>query len=762
MSYAPDQQDRADARRFLVEGDTCWRVVRANRAAALIDAAAYFQALRSSLLKARRSVFILGWELNSRTCFEGLERKSDRAPRDLGPFLRWLLRHNRKLRIRILLWDYSVFYAAQRELFPKLIFGWRKPRRVDIVLDSHLPLGASHHEKLVVIDDSIAFCGGIDLTTRRWDTPEHDPTNPRRCDPSHKPYTPFHDVQMVVDGDAAAALGQRARERWEHAGEEPLEPVSPAGGDAWPTGVAPDFVDVPVGISRTLGAEEHTREIREVERSLVAAIERAESFVYIENQYITARAAAEALLARMRSNPALRALVVTTREPGGWLEAETMGTGRQNFMAMFEEPHIRRRIAFMSPVVRAADAPSSALAQAQRVVRTGSGPERKAAKKAAEGDRPLPPSEPPPPEGSGPDDVSINVHAKVLVVDDALLHVGSANLNNRSMGFDTECDLGFEAVTPEHSAAIARIRNRLIAEHTGTDEAAVAAALQSSEPMEEILRRINSPGRWLEPLAREDVAPTAEIVVQLGDPERAVTVDRFVDEILGLKSRRRELRWAAIALAAVAAGALAWGVWKVLPGEGAAIVDRVSVAIEALRGEPWAIPVVLIVFMLGSLVAFPITVLIGTTILTFDPLPGFTAAALGTMLGAVVTFVVGRLLGRRALRKMFGERVDQLEHHLKGRGVIAVALIRKVPVAPFTIVNMLIGASGLHLREFVAGTALGMIPGIAAFTIVGDRLADVWRDPNPVNVSLVIGAVVIWIGVVLGMQRLVNRYSRRK
>src|SRR5215831_6078895 len=277
---------------LLVEGDTCWRKVHAPRAAVLIDAAEYFEALRESLLRAERSIFILGWELHSRTCLHGDDDGKRRSTTELGKLLRRMLRHRRELEIRILLWDHSLFFAAQRELFPRWMFGWRKRRRVEVRLDDRLPLGAAHHEKLVVIDDAVAYCGGIDLTLRRWDTPEHRPIEPRRCDPQNRPYIPVHDVQMVVDGEAAAALGQRARERWESAGGAPLPPPEPRG-DPWPRGVEPEFVDADVGVIRTAGAlEVKEDEVREGERSIVEAVERAERLVYIENQYVTARVVA--------------------------------------------------------------------------------------------------------------------------------------------------------------------------------------------------------------------------------------------------------------------------------------------------------------------------------------------------------------------------------------------------------------------------------------------------------------------------------------
>jgi uncharacterized membrane protein YdjX (TVP38/TMEM64 family) len=187
----------------------------------------------------------------------------------------------------------------------------------------------------------------------------------------------------------------------------------------------------------------------------------------------------------------------------------------------------------------------------------------------------------------------------------------------------------------------------------------------------------------------------------------------------------------------------------------------VSASISALRANPWRVPLVLAAFVLGSVVSFPILALIGATVVALGPLPGFVCAAVGSMLAASATFAIGRAIGRRPLRRWLGRRAQLLERQLEGRGIVTVALIRKVPIAPFTIVNMLIGASGLPFREFIAGTAIGMLPGIAIFALVGDRAVEVWRNPTPLNVTLIAAAVVLWIGVVLGLQRLMNRYAKR-
>src|SRR5262245_20353651 len=175
-------KEQREPESLLVEGETCWRRAHAARAAVLIDAASYFEALRSSLLAAQRSVLIVGWELHSRTRLEGARKPTDGAPVELGKLLRFLLKRRKELELKILLWTHPVVYSVNRELFPRWIFWPREPDRVEIVLDSHLPAGASHHEKLVIIDDDVAYCGGVDLTVRRWDIAAHHPDEPRRRD----------------------------------------------------------------------------------------------------------------------------------------------------------------------------------------------------------------------------------------------------------------------------------------------------------------------------------------------------------------------------------------------------------------------------------------------------------------------------------------------------------------------------------------------------------------------------------------------------
>ena len=147
----------------------------------------------------------------------------DGPPAVLGEFLNYITRRRRGLHVYILNWDYPMVFGTDRE-FPPIygLGGWTPGRRVHMRYDDTHPVGASQHQKVVVIDDALAFNGGIDLTVRRWDCCDHAPDDPRRT-AYDEPYPPFHDTMIAVDGDAARRLGELARERWRLATGPALE-----------------------------------------------------------------------------------------------------------------------------------------------------------------------------------------------------------------------------------------------------------------------------------------------------------------------------------------------------------------------------------------------------------------------------------------------------------------------------------------------------------------------------------------------------------
>ena len=193
---------------LLSEDQNCWKIARANRAALIVDGEDYFRAIRDTVREARKSVFIIGWDIHSELRLVR-ESTDDPFPVELGSCLDELARRSSDVRIHVLNWDFSMIYTMEREFFPTYKLRWKSHKRVRFCLDSEHPVGGSQHQKLVVIDDRLAFCGGIDLGKWRWDTQRHQVDDERRVDPDGKPYPPFHDMQMVVDGQAARACLDR-------------------------------------------------------------------------------------------------------------------------------------------------------------------------------------------------------------------------------------------------------------------------------------------------------------------------------------------------------------------------------------------------------------------------------------------------------------------------------------------------------------------------------------------------------------------------
>ncbi|MET0674893.1 MAG: phospholipase, partial [Bradyrhizobium sp.] len=305
---------------ILIPGDTVWRRCKAGRLAILNDAAAYFSALRQALLLATEQVYILGWDTHSLTRLVGPSGKADDDyPEELGAFLKALLNARPELRINILSWNFPALYAAEREWNSTARFTEHAPDRLRFCFDSSLPLGSAQHQKIVVIDGAIAFSGGLDLTIRRWDTSAHKACDPLRTDPDGKPYPPFHDVQCMVDGEAAAGLAELAERRWRAAGCT-VEKTAAVTGERWPASVPVQSRAMTTGIARTEIATATETGVNEVARLFAASINAADRFIYIENQFTSAIDIAHLLAQRMLDVPQLRVLIVTPKLHSSWFE----------------------------------------------------------------------------------------------------------------------------------------------------------------------------------------------------------------------------------------------------------------------------------------------------------------------------------------------------------------------------------------------------------------------------------------------------------
>ncbi len=662
--------------------------------------------------RAQRSIHIVGWDIDSRTRLVGEDCEAhDGLPATLVDFLNALVQRNPDLVVHLLLWDFSVLYALEREFLPQVSLGWSTPNQVRFCLDHTLPVGSSQHQKIVVVDDAVAFSGGLDLTIRRWDTPDHKLHNAARVDPGGVAYRPFHDVQMVVDGDAARALAELTRERWRQASCSEPVPVEPTG-DPWPQSVQPDFANVDVGIARTQPRSSHHRgEVREVEKLFLDSIEAAERTIYIENQFLTSQPIAEKLAQRLKRKRKLEAVIVAPSTAHSWIEARTMRNGRIRFRDILEQAGISDRYRLVYPEVR-----------------------------------------------SGSETTDTMVHSKVMIVDDRLLRIGSANLNNRSMGTDTECDIAIEARNAADRAAILRVRNGLLAEHCGADLVDVEELLEETGSLVAVTDILSRRGHALRPIDDgepdpEEIATTIEEVADPPRPLRPQTLLHRTGERLSAMAGSPLFKFAMVGLALLVL-TLAW---RFTPLAEYSRPDEVRAALERMSGSGWAPVMVPAIFVAGGMIAFPLTIMIAATAAAFGPVFGTGYSVVGALLSALASYGIGAALGREPLRKLLGARAERIRDRVRRQGMIAVMAIRLVPIAPFTVVNVAMGASEIRLVDYVAGTLLGLAPGLFVMAALGHEIVRVLADPSAYEIALLAGAVALWIGLSFGVQFLLAR-----
>jgi len=461
------------------ESSSVWRFAKVDRAAVLIDAADYFAAMQEAMLKARYRIFLVGWDFDTRIHLAEGRRWwqrgfSEEYPVRLGSFISWVVRHRPTLEIRMLKWSFGIFKFVVRGSMWWDLARWARHRRIDFKFDSAHPTGCSHHQKIAVLDNSLAVCGGIDMTVKRWDTRDHNEEEPLRKTPRGTAYEPWHDATMMMEGEIADALSDLGRDRWIRAGGTPLLPIQRSDHSLWPDGLEPTFENVEVGIARTRAAYRDWDKVDEIETLFVEHIKRAKKFIYAESQYFASRAIGEAILKRMQEDDPPEIVIVHPRHADGWLEQQAMDHARAQLVRCIEEEDKKGRFSIWTPY-----------------------------------------------SGITP----IYVHAKMMIVDDRIFRIGSANMNNRSMGLDSECDVFVDCEREGNGHAedaIRRIRHSLLAEHCGLEEDEIGELLERHGSMAAMIdHSITEDGRNLMRYHPPELNDVEETVADSGllDPE---------------------------------------------------------------------------------------------------------------------------------------------------------------------------------------------------------------------------------------------------
>lgn len=197
--------------------------------------------------------------------------------------------------------------------------------------------------------------------------------------------------------------------------------------------------------------------------------------------------------------------------------------------------------------------------------------------------------------------------------------------------------------------------------------------------------------------------------------------------------------------------------WRFTPLAQLITPQRLSSWLASIRDQPWTPFAIVLLFVAGGLIAFPVTVLVGATAIVLDPLLAFTVSLAGAMASAILTYAIGAHFVRGSAHTAFGPTLERLNAALVTQGIIAIAIVRNIPIAPFTIVNIAAGCIGVRLRDYILGTALGLAPGLIAITAFGQQLRSVIDHPTIATVGILIAIIAGWITLSLMLQKFLAR-----
>jgi phosphatidylserine/phosphatidylglycerophosphate/cardiolipin synthase-like enzyme len=489
-------------RELLRRGDTCFAVAE-GRSGVIIDADDYYRNIADAIESARSYVLIAGWQLESSVLLRRLPEDEGRA-RTLREVVRSACEHNRELRIYVLAWDWASIYAFDREWRTREKLKKAGLGQLEFRYDATHPQGASHHDKLVVVDGHTAWVGGIDICEHRWDRRSHIDSHPLRLDGDGSIYLPYHDVQAVVRGPVVHDLVEHFVERWANAHGEDLVLVPEPEPDEAPR-CHIDLGRTLTGVSRTRGAMvvPLTEPVREIRHLFTEALSSAERLVYIESQYVTSRAMTHALIERFkdRSRPTLEVVIFMPARLEGRMEKATIAPPQYLVLSALtqtakEHGHSFGVFAPLAPIQTRTNT------QTREIT------------------------------------CPTYVHSKLMIVDDRFLTIGSANATNRSMGLDSELNLAWDCAMDngELERGIRALRVSLLTEHVRLS--AEQAMTEHFEPkgLCEKLRAWTR--RETPPLMELCFDGTSEqnliddLLASLGDPERASLAEGVFEEVV--------------------------------------------------------------------------------------------------------------------------------------------------------------------------------------------------------------------------------------
>ncbi len=417
-------------------------------ASIIIDADDYFTHARNAMHQAKKRIMMIGWDFDARVKF-GNPAPEDDGPETIGDFIYWIVNQNPDLHVYILRWGTGAFTTLFRGKTIFTLTKWMMHPRIHIQLDNAHPTGSSHHQKLILIDDIMAFCGGIDVTGYRWDTREHADNEPNRTFPNHQPYPPWHDAASAIKGPIVEKIADACYERWDYAGGDTIQRIENSA-EIWPVGLKPDFTDIDIHLALTLPELPNKRPaLHAIEDIYIDHINSAKHHIYIESQYFCSRKISEAISLRLAEAAGPEVVVINPVSADGWLEPIFMDTARARVYKALKTIDKQDHLRIYHPVTRLGN--------------------------------------------------PIYCHAKIMIIDDKILNIGSSNLNNRSMRLDTEADIAIMSDRRNDRDTIKHIRNDLLAEHLDCDVQDISKYMADNSSLIACIEALRGDGKTLVP-----------------------------------------------------------------------------------------------------------------------------------------------------------------------------------------------------------------------------------------------------------------------
>jgi uncharacterized membrane protein YdjX (TVP38/TMEM64 family) len=456
--------------------------------------------------------------------------------------------------------------------------------------------------------------------------------------------------------------------------------------------------------------------VREIERLYLDMIRAAQRTIYIENQYFTAPRIAAALEKRLAEPDGPEIVLVLRLLSHGWLEEHTMHVLRTRLIERLRKSDRHGRFRVYYPHV-----PSLS------------------------------------------DGCCLDVHSKLMIVDERVLRIGSSNLCNRSFGLDTEADVAIEARgRPQVANVIRRFRDRLLAEHLGVPIEKVRVEVERAGSLHGAIKTLMHDGRSMRELDSLPEWSDAIInVAAVADPDEPIALDALLlDRHPEEPPPPEKIRWAQLGLIAGLIVVMTV-LWRWTPLAHTVSPEAVIGWAKDFGHHWWAPVIVMGLYTPACLLMFPRPLITLAAVIAFGPWLGFLYALIGICASAVVTYYIGRRMKRDTVRRLAGPKLDRMIDVLKKYGLLAMTLLRLVPIAPFAVESIVAGAIHMRLWHVIAGTAIGLLPGTLATTIFGDAIETALTGAGEVNWWLVGIAVGLLGGGIVAVKHWFTKMSRR-